>query len=370
MMNTEQPGLAASFMDSMPYIPQYAIDCEMRVSDEAGARFLSMQQNQRHVTTFLDANNRKVKKMVAQMTDADGSVFLRRQLEFISQQVFETLYQNIEYRNVFPILNLENAGITSYTYKVVDHTGKAKYIGSDVNDLPRASVSGKDVNTLIKAAGISYVLSRQELASASFANMSLAELEARSARRAMEELFEETAFLGNSETNLNGLLTDPNIPVGNVPNGAGGNPEWSTKTPDEIVADITDALTEVFESSKKRHRPNTVLLPISQWSRIMSRARSTTSDTSIAQLIVDNSPYLTSRDQFVAIPQLAGAGTGGADVMVVYERNPDNVQFVIGLEQRFLDPQFININMVVPSWATTGGLVVRRPVAFTIKEDI
>ena len=57
-----------------------------------------------------------------------------------------------------------------------------------------------------------------------------------------------------------GILNDPNIPAALVaPNGAGGNSEWSTKTPQEMYNDILTCFRELTVNSNGLITPNTPL---------------------------------------------------------------------------------------------------------------
>jgi Uncharacterized protein conserved in bacteria (DUF2184). len=57
-----------------------------------------------------------------------------------------------------------------------------------------------------------------------------------------------------------GILNDPNIPAALVaPNGAGGTPEWHTKTPQEMHNDILTCFRELTVNSNGLITPNTPL---------------------------------------------------------------------------------------------------------------
>ena len=51
--------------------------------------------------------------------------------------------------------------------------------------------------------------------------------------------------------------------------------------------------------------PNTVLLPVAQYTLIASTPRSTASDTTILEYFIQNNPFITTVDW---VPELAGAG--------------------------------------------------------------
>jgi hypothetical protein len=304
-------------------------------------------------------NEMKIERTIS---DADtlGSVFMARELEFLHANIMEVLYAENRYREAFPVKNLENAGYTSHTYRVIDKVGRAKPIGSNVNDLPRADVAGKDVRAPIVACGISYGVTMQELASASLVNMSLIEEKASSCKRAMEELFQKFSLEGDTAIALNGLLIDPNINKANVVGGV-----WSTKTPQEIYEDIANMITELAADSKDVHQVTNIVMPVSQYNTIQQTRMADGTDTTILEYVLRNNPINISK-----MPQLEGAGTGGLDVMIGYQKDNSVFEYVIGLELTFLEPQMQALELIVPAWSTTAGMSVKRPLGLIIKEGI
>ena len=362
--------MKAQLYNTIPAIEDHNLNGEIYLSDEECRKFNNIVQVPRNDSSYVMNLSDEQRKYVFQDVDTSGSVFIKRSLEYMHAQPFKVLYGQIEYRNLFPVLNFNNAGYRAHTYQVLDKVGKAKLIGSDVNDLPRADITGREVTAPIRASGISYGVTRQDMASASVANFSVITAKAEACMRANEELNDEIAFIGDDDSGLVGVLNNPDINTADVPNGAGsGLPEFSNKTPDEIYSDIAEAANSVWIQSKKNHRADTIALPLAQYNIIQQTRLATGTDTTIMQYAIRNIPGLTA-DSFVAIDQLTGAGAGGVDVMFAYAKDNRVVQYGIGLELTFLDPQFRSLAMEVPAWATTGGLMVYRPLGFSIREKI
>jgi hypothetical protein len=178
------------------------------------------------------------------------------------------------------------------------------------------------------------------------------------------------AFFGDAEANLYGLFTAPNIPNGNVPNGASTDPEWSTKTADEILLDINNVFNDIFEGTNGVENADTLLLPLAQWSQIMTTARSTTSDTTIATYVVANSPWLKTLANIIPVNELKGAGTAGVDVMVAYTKSMDKLELVIPEDITFYPEQLEKLEYITPVTAECGGLNVYYPLSAKIMEKI
>lgn len=302
--------------------------------------------------------------------DATGSAFFARQLEAIKARSFDVLYPNLKFRTLFPMDQEAPAGAKSVTYETYDEVGMAKIISSYAQDLPRADVAGKETTVPVRTIGSSFGYNVKEIKSAQMAGLNLSQRRANAARRAIEEQLNRIAFFGNTEANLYGLFTAPNIPNGNVPNGAAVAPEWSTKTADEILLDINSIFDDIFESTKGVENADTLLLPLSQWSLIMTTARSTTSDTTIANYVVANSPWLKTLANIIPVNELKGAGTAGVDVMVAYTKHMDKLEFVLPEDVTFYPEQLEKLEYITPVTAECGGLNVYYPLSAKIMEKI
>lgn len=304
--------------------------------------------------------------------DANQTVFFQRELERVKSEVFMVEYKELQFRRLFPIDNQGGPGIDSTTITVWDQVGMAKIIGGYSDDLPRADVKGRQITVPIRTIGTSFGYNVQEIASAQLVNRPLSTMRADAARRAVEEKLNNIAFGVDEEgtdAGLYGLLSHPNIPTGNVTNGGGGFPQWSTKTPDEILFDINDACAEVMEATKMRERPSRLLLPIAQYN-ILAFTRLTDTGESLMSYVLRNSQFIRRAEDIIPLVELDGAGTGGADVMIVYDPNPTKLQMDIPMELQFLPVQEKGLSFVVPGWCRAGGLHIYRPLSLNRKEQI
>lgn len=302
--------------------------------------------------------------------DAVGMAFFARQLEAIKAKSYDVKYPKLKYRELFPVDVEAPAGAKSVTYETYDSFGMAKIIHSYAQDLPRADIAGKETTVPVRTIGSSFGYNVKEIKSAQMAGLSLSQRRANAARRAIEEAMNKISFFGDAEANLLGLFTEPNIPNGNVPDGASTDPEWSTKTADEILYDINAIFGDIFESTKGEENADTLLLPLAQWSQIMTTARSTVSDTTIAQYVVANSPWLKSLANIIPVNELKGAGAAGVDVMVAYTKDPEKIEFVIPEDVTFYPEQLDKLEYITPVTAECGGLNVYYPLSVKIMEKI
>lgn len=303
--------------------------------------------------------------------DADGGVFFQRQLEYIKAQSYDVQYADLKARELFPVSNEAGDGINTITYRTYDMVGMAKIINAYADDLPRADVGGKEVSVPVRTIGNSYGYSIDEIRASQLVGAGLDVRRADAAKRAQEQLVNDVAFFGDAASGLPGLFTHPNIPTGDVVDGGSGT-EWVNKTPDQILFDINDLFADVYETSLMKEKANTLLLPVSQWSYIMSTPRSSNSDTTIAQFIVNNSPYLSSINDIVPVNELAAANNPelSSDAMVAYDKNPMKLQLEIPVEFEQMATQQRNLEFIVPCRSRLGGLNIYYPLSIAIATGI
>jgi len=303
--------------------------------------------------------------------DADGAVFFQRQLEYIKARSYDVQYAELKARMLFPVSSEAGPGVTTITYRTYDQAGAAKIINAYADDLPRADVAGKETTIPVRSVGISYGYNLDEIQSSQLTGVGLDQRRANAARRSVEQVINDVAFYGDATSGLPGFFSNPNIPTGAVVDPGAGT-EWSTKTPDEILFDINDLFADIFETTKMVERGNTLLLPPSQWSYIMSTPRSATSDTTIAQYVAMNSPYLNSIEDIIPVNECAAANNPllSTDAMVAYDRSPDKLQLEIPVELEMLPVQQKNLEFVVPGRSRLGGLNVYYPLSAAIGTGI
>lgn len=295
--------------------------------------------------------------------DNNTSMFFLRELEHIKAKSYDVQYQELYARQLIPVSHEAGAHAQEITYRTYDRVGMARIISSYARDLPRADVFGKETSSKVRVTGLSFGYTLDEILASQATGKSLDQRRANAVQRGTEEIFDRIAWYGDEQHDLPGFLSNSNIPSETVAVGASGGTLWTSKTPEEILKDVNNFLGGIYVRTRQVEKPNKLLLPTAQWNYIMSTPRSANSDTTIAKYIVTNSPYLNSLDQIVSLPELQGAGTGGTDMMVAYDQNPDKLSFEIPMELEFRAPQEKGLEFEVPSWAKCGGVIVYYPLS-------
>lgn len=300
--------------------------------------------------------------------DAAGDIFFARQLEYVQSRIYEYQYPAYKAFQLIPINYDIPAGAEYITTTQFQSVGRARLIQSYADDLPEAGLLGVQLTNPVQSIGTSYRYSHQEIRAAQYANISLPLRLAEAARRANDQTVNNLAIYGNPDVGMTGLINNPNVPVTTVPaTGVGGQTEWSTKNPEQILADLNMLVNEVVVNSNGVEMPDTLLLPIEQYTLIASTPRSTTSDTTILQYFLLNNPFIT-RVEWLA--QLDGAGVGGADIMIAYERNSNKLEMAIPMAFTQYGPQERNLEFVIPCESRFGGVSIFYPLSMAIADGI
>lgn len=154
---------------------------------------------------------------------------------------------------------------------------------------------------------------------------------------------DEMVYIGDTVVNKEGLLNSSAVTTGFVDAGAAGSTEWSTKTPDEILADVNTLIQECWASAGYAICPSKLLLPPAQFAYITSQKVSTAGNVSILTFLEDNSIALKINGKKLDIQPckwLAGRGVAAGspeaatDRMVCYTQDKDRVRFPLVPLQR------------------------------------
>lgn len=156
---------------------------------------------------------------------------------------------------------------------------------------------------------------------------------------------DEMVYVGDSSLAVGGLMNSASVTnVTNLPNGATSSPLWSSKTPDEILADVNEALTSAWKYSAWAEMSNKILIPPKQFGYISTQKISNAGNVSILKYLLENNVLKQSGKGELEIQPVKwgiGAGSGGTigtegtvDRMVVYRQERKYVRYPMTLLQR------------------------------------
>lgn len=306
--------------------------------------------------------------------DANETVFFARELEYIKAQTYDVMYPQLKATQLIPVSTNAGAGAEAITYQQFDQLGMAKIIANYADDLPRADVKGKEFTAPVRSIGASYGYNVQEIRAAQFANRNLEQRRANAARRAVEQKINNIAWFGDADNNLMGFVNHPNVTRVAAPLNAGlTSTLWANKTADEILKDMNSLANGIVELTKGVEMPNTLLMPIDQYTLIASTARSANSDTTILEYFLMNNPFI-KRVEWVNELKDAGVGVSpivaGGDVMIAYDNNPDKLTLEIPQPFEQFPAQERGLEFLVNCHARCAGNIIYYPLSVAIMEGI
>lgn len=303
--------------------------------------------------------------------DAGESAFFARQLEEIRGRSYDLKLIELKARMLIPVDNSVPPGADAVTYRQYTSFGVAKMVASYAEDFPRADVYGKEFTVRPKSIGASYGYNVQEIRAAQMTGLPLEQRRANAARRAIEEKIDSIAQVGDTDTGLTGFLNQGTFTSYVIPSGSGSGATqaWTTKTPSEILADMNGIVNAVISNTKEVEHPDTMLLPIDQYTLIAVTPFSAqnASNVTILEMFLRNNPWVSEVEPWYA---LKGAGASTSDRMVVYKRDPDHLMLVIPQEFEQFPPQVKGMEFVVPCHARCGGVQVPYPLAIAYGDHI
>jgi hypothetical protein len=292
--------------------------------------------------------------------DAAESAFFRRELEFIKAKTYDIKYPNLMSRMFVPVSNEVPSGAAEVTYQQFDRVGRAQIIKPGATDLPRVDVFGTEFSRPVRWGGVSYGYNLIEIRQAMMAGRPLDSKKAAAARRAQEELIDEVAAIGAPDWGITtGFINNATLVA--AVEAATGAWDAPATTADEIIGDVQVLFSAIVNATEGMERPNTLLIPDSQYAALATRPRSTTSDTTILNFLLQSIPGLTAIEPWWRL-KLAGAG-GASDRAIMYNRSPDYLEQDIPNEFEQLPVFQRGTNFEIETLVATAGTAWYYPLS-------
>jgi hypothetical protein len=324
--------------------------------------------NARHAATFAD-------KVDAFFSDAQvGISFLTPQLYRIEAEVYSIKYPSFD---ISRFMTIDTSGdmwdVGTVVYSM-DKVGQAEFMAGGAFDMPYASTLMDQKTRNFHLAAIGYEWNTQEMQRAAKLGRSLSSDKAQAAVQASDRFIYGIAMTGKTprgenEKGWTGFINNASAPSAQVAaDGTGSTRTWSTKTPDQILRDINEALTAVETGTGETHIANTLALPTSSYNYIATTRVGQGDGTILAFLMANNvaGESLT----IVKSRELETAGTGGTKRMIAYDNNPQVLKFMLPGAHQFL-PAFQKSSLVyeVGGIMNVGGVDVRLPKAIVYRDS-
>lgn len=289
--------------------------------------------------------------------DAD-SIFLARQLDYVRAQTYDRQLPAMNADRLCPDDTSVPEWAETVTQYMFDQVGMAKVISNYADDLPRADVRALARQVTVRTLGDSYGYNINELRASRATGMGLDARKANAARRSMDLKIAAIKMVGDAQYGLFGILNNPNIPTYVMANPG----DWATLTGDQILANMLGMVVAYQLQTKGVHIPDHLELAPKAYNAAASKfitAAGTATPITPMQWFNANYPSITVEN----IWELQGAGTGGKDLALLYERNVDNFAHLYVMPFTQLPPEARNLEIVTDCMAKSGGVVIYYPLA-------
>lgn len=293
--------------------------------------------------------------------DAAQSVFFGRQLETISNKLYDAKYPDLEAEMFLPAKEQVPAGSPKYTWRWFDKRGKAVPFAGHENGAPMVDVEGNEDSTDLMSFTSAYGWDVEQLDAAKMAGFPLTDRQALAARRALAESLNDMALRGYAPKGIRGLFNLANTLTATVPNGASASPLWTSKTADEQLADLFLMADIIPNNTIDQEKPSMMLLP-KESIRVLSAKRLSntgTTNVSVYQYFVEQVAARNSNLKIMGANYLNTAGAGGTRRAVIYDPSQVAMLWSIPFEEQNIEQQ--GFSFKVNCRARGGGVFTPYP---------
>jgi hypothetical protein len=307
--------------------------------------------------------------------------FLRQQLSIIEPGVYRTVFPEVQYPGLVPVTTDGWEWAKSVTFTSMNSVGRAQWFHSQARDVPVTDVTLDQFETRIEMAAIGYRYGIEEVQTALRLGVGIDNEKAMAAKRAYEEFVDDVVLRGNTTKGWAGLINQVSdvttidaADVGNQ-NGGTNSSYWEHKTPAQVMDDFNIALTNVYQESLQVEMADTVLLPLTEMTRL-AQMQMPNLPTTVLEWVQRHNMYTLQTNRplnIKAVRGLESADDAGGGRMVVYRNDPGVLKFHLPMPHRFLPVQPENpvgLVFLVPGIFRLGGLEIRRPKAMRYVDGI
>jgi hypothetical protein len=262
-----------------------------------------------------------------------------------------------------------NPGADSWSYPVLDWRGQGAWTDGYGDNIPTVSRGAKKITMPIMLAAISSIVSTEEVRKVMMGwSLNLETDYERVKRMAMDRHIEGAFFFGDPDVGFLPFLDYPGVPIKTV-----ATPWDSVPDVNQILADIADAMSQVWIGSGQKHYANTIMLPANKLARLAATARGAGTDTTVLNYLKQNNITSTlgmGELRIIAMPYLDKAGADGGERMIVASVSGDTLQMALPLPYTPLPPQYESLKIKTFAEYKFGPVHLPMPTTFLYVDGI
>ena len=257
---------------------------------------------------------------------SSGLAFLESELEKLDPTLREPLTNTTYPRDI----EIESGGgwVEATSAFNVDYGvtgGEADGVGGIQNNIRRIQADiSKDLYKVLPYE-VSMSIKIQDQLRGAVTGRSIEQMYDDGIRLDYDKYMDINTYLGQQAYGTTGLLNSPDITPASVATGAAGGTAWRTKTPEEILADIDDAILAAWQAAQYDNSaiPNHILIDPANFAyinRTVFAANGATAPVSLLNYLLENNiAKAKGVDFFIGECRFCeGAGVGSTNRMVMY----------------------------------------------------
>ena len=285
----------------------------------------------------------------------DSYTFLMQELERVDEKILEPL-TGTDWPRDMPVITggglIESVASIDVTYASTGKDDDNLFFDA-ANDIPviQADMSKQVARTFNFAEYMAFnVVEKEKMMSVgrdpeTFLNKGI--------RLHLDKVLDRNVYVGFKKASSTGLCNNPAVTRSAAALNAGGNSTlWRDKTADEILKDINQALSAVWEKNdcSSDALPNHVLVPVEQYGQLVGRKVSDDSERSILTYILENNIVTRQGGNLVISPckWCKSAGSDYSDRMVVYMNQVDRICFNLTQPLRRMETEYAEMRIKIP----------------------
>ena len=257
---------------------------------------------------------------------SSGLAFLESELEKLDPMLREPLTSTTYPRDI----EIESGGgwieaTSAFNVSYGVTGGEADSVGGIQNNIRRIQADlSKDLYKVLPYE-VSMSIKIQDQLRGAVTGRSIEQIYDDGIRLDYDKYMDLNTYVGQQNYGTEGLLNSSMITAASVVPGAGGTTTWKTKTPEEILADIDDAILAAWTASGYDNAaiPNHILIDPENFAyinRTVFSANGATAPVSLLNYLLDNNiAKAKGVDLFIGECKFCvGAGVGNTNRMVAY----------------------------------------------------
>jgi len=297
-------------------------------------------------------------------TDASETMVFARQLETVSNKLYEKKYAELKGRSFVPVSTAGGNASEYMVYRIWDEYAMAKLVTNYATDFPMVSASATEVFLKYHSFGNSYGYSVQDMRSAAKANVPLDTRLAAAARKGHELAIDDAIAVGIPSVKTYGLTNHPSIPLLTVTTGT-----WSSATGEQMLDDMNSMISQMQVTSLEIFSPDTMLFSTTAFRKISTKllSASNASGMTVLEAFQKQNPGVFV-GSWTKLATANAAGTNGR--AIVYKRSDEVMQFEMGSEFEVFPAQQTALQVAFPCLSRIGGLALFHPLACSYFDNI